>query len=230
VGKVYLVGSSLYKDPDQVQDYDFAVADVPPGKFFLFYGELLRAMNKNVDLIDLSGKPNKLKDIVMRVMGATVIRKHCPKFLHLHTAMKHALTDIDFMNYNKFNPSIKSLLTELGYLADDRFNAYFGMMRQQYSDPANRRMADIFFDQLEMCHTLDFRGRLELDSPTITLADFLLEKMQIVEINEKDIKDTIERRGKAIMLFASAPSQHSTWKAKNLRGLLLVERPHPAAT
>jgi hypothetical protein len=42
-----------------------------------------------------------------------------------------------------------------------------------------------------MCHTLDFRGRLEFDSPTITLADFLLEKMQIVELNEKDKIDTI---------------------------------------
>jgi hypothetical protein len=131
------------------------------------------------------------KDIVIRVMGATVIKRHCPKFQHLHTAMKRALTDIDFMTYSKFNPSIKSLFTELGYTSDDRFNAYFGMMRQQYSDPANRRMADVFFDQLEMCHTLDFRGRLEFDSPTISLADFLLEKMQIVELNEKDKIDTV---------------------------------------
>jgi len=130
------------------------------------------------------------KGIVIRVMGATVIRKHCPKFLHLHTAMKRELTDIDFMTYSKFNPSIKPLFVELGYTSDDRFNAYFGMMRQQYSDRANRRMADIFFDQLEMCHTVDFRGRLELDSPTITLADFLLEKMQIVQLNEKDKIDT----------------------------------------
>jgi hypothetical protein len=50
---------------------------------------------------------------------------------------------------------------------------------------------DVFYDKLEMCHTLDLRGRLELDKPTISLADLLLEKMQIVEINEKDIKDCI---------------------------------------
>lgn len=131
------------------------------------------------------------KGIVIRVMGATVIRKHCPNFQHLHTAMKRELTDIDFITYSKFNPSVKPLFLELGYVSDDRFNAYFGMMRQQYNDPVNRRMADVFFDQLEMCHTIDFRGRLELDSPTITLADFLLEKMQIVQLNEKDRIDTI---------------------------------------
>jgi len=131
------------------------------------------------------------KGIVMRVMGATVIRKHCPKFLHLHTSMKRILTDIDFMTYAKFNPSVKPLFVELGYASDERFNAYFGMTRQQYADIANHRTADVFFDQLEMCHKLDFRGRLELDSPTITLADFLLEKMQIVQLNDKDKIDTV---------------------------------------
>jgi hypothetical protein len=42
-----------------------------------------------------------------------------------------------------------------------------------------------------MAHKLDFRGRLELDSPTITLVDLLLSKLQIVEINEKDIQDIL---------------------------------------
>jgi hypothetical protein len=32
---------------------------------------------------------------------------------------------------------------------------------------------------------------LEVDSPTIPLAEMVLEKMQIVEINEKDVIDTI---------------------------------------
>jgi len=130
------------------------------------------------------------KQIVIRVMGATVIRKHCPKFQHLHTALKRELTDIDFMTYGRFNPMMKPLFVELGYTSDDRFNAYFGMMRQQYNDPVHHRMADIFFDRLEMCHTIDFKGRLELDSPTITLADFMLEKMQIVQLNDKDKIDT----------------------------------------
>jgi len=42
-----------------------------------------------------------------------------------------------------------------------------------------------------MSHTIDFRGRLEVDYPTISLADILLEKMQIHRINEKDVKDSI---------------------------------------
>ena len=40
--------------------------DVPTGNFFKFYGELFRALSKNVDLIDLSGKMTKFKDIILR--------------------------------------------------------------------------------------------------------------------------------------------------------------------
>jgi len=66
IGQLYLVGSALFKRPEEVNDYDFAVRDVPPGNLFKFYGELFRTMSKNVDLIDLSGEKTKFKDIVLR--------------------------------------------------------------------------------------------------------------------------------------------------------------------
>lgn len=66
VGELYLIGSALHKDPEEVIDYDFAVRDVPVGRFFRFYGELLRVMSKDVDLIDLSGKMTKFKSIVIK--------------------------------------------------------------------------------------------------------------------------------------------------------------------
>ena len=46
-------------------------------------------------------------------------------------------------------------------------------------------------DKLDFCHPIPWKGRLEVDSPSIPLAELLLEKMQIVKINEKDIIDTI---------------------------------------
>jgi predicted nucleotidyltransferase len=66
VGELYLIGSALHKEPEKVNDYDFAVKDVPTGNFFRFYGELIRAMSKSVDLIDLSGKITKFKAIILR--------------------------------------------------------------------------------------------------------------------------------------------------------------------
>jgi hypothetical protein len=42
-----------------------------------------------------------------------------------------------------------------------------------------------------MSHRLDLRGRLELDFPTVPLTDLLMTKLQIAELNEKDVKDMI---------------------------------------
>ena len=50
---------------------------------------------------------------------------------------------------------------------------------------------DVFFDKLDFCHVISWDGRLEVDKPTIPLSEMLLEKMQIVKINEKDVVDTI---------------------------------------
>ena len=41
-----------------------------------------------------------------------------------------------------------------------------------------------------MCHVVSWeKGRLEIDKLTLSLADLMLEKLQIVRINEKDIID-----------------------------------------
>jgi hypothetical protein len=42
-----------------------------------------------------------------------------------------------------------------------------------------------------MNHIIEFKDRLEKDYPTIPLEELMLEKLQIVKINEKDIKDLI---------------------------------------
>lgn len=66
VGKLYLVGSALHGDPKEANDYDFAVDEYPPESFFSFYGELMSAMSKPVDLINLSGKKGLFEKLVIR--------------------------------------------------------------------------------------------------------------------------------------------------------------------
>ena len=63
--------------------------------------------------------------------------------------------------------------------------------RHIYLHPETNLNIDVFSDELFFCHRIPFVGRLTLDSPTICTTDLLLEKMQIVEINLKDFKDTI---------------------------------------
>ena len=61
VGGILLFGSSA--DPKrQATDIDLAVEGIVPEQFFSFYGELIFALSKPVDLIDLSSNTsfNKL--------------------------------------------------------------------------------------------------------------------------------------------------------------------------
>ena len=42
-----------------------------------------------------------------------------------------------------------------------------------------------------MCHSIPVAGRLELDPVTLPIADLLLTKLQIVELNDKDRRDLL---------------------------------------
>ena len=136
------------------------------------------------------------KGLILRIMGALSVRHHSMEFSELHQKLgrlgKQEFTDIDFMSYGKQANTLERFFANLGYMPN-RGAKLLGVVwasRHIYDAPAGFHV-DVFFDKLEMSHTIDFRGRLELDSPTIPLANLLLEKMQIVQINEKDIKDSI---------------------------------------
>jgi len=55
VSAIYLFGSSL-DNSVQPRDIDLGVKGIQPQLFFKFYGELLRNLSKEVDLVDLSEK------------------------------------------------------------------------------------------------------------------------------------------------------------------------------
>lgn len=60
---------------------------------------------------------------------------------------------------------------------------------------APHRRLDILIGAFEMCHRLELDGRLELEDPTITVADLPPTKPQIVELNEKDAPDALSLIG-----------------------------------
>ena len=47
----------------------------------------------------------------------------------------------------------------------------------------------MFLDTFEMSHTLDLGARLEAEPETLAAAELLLTKLQIAEINAKDLSD-----------------------------------------
>jgi len=146
----------------------------------------LSFINDALKVIELANE----NGIILRIMGAIAIRLHSPKFRHLYKSMERPLTDIDFMTYSKSLHLLKKFFLGLGFIPNESIIRTYWDKRHIYYDKKGRTI-DVFIDKLEMCHTINFKGRLELDYPTITLSDLLLSKIQIVQINEKDVKDVI---------------------------------------
>lgn len=147
----------------------------------------LEFINEGIKIVALGTE----KEITLRLMGAAAIRLHCSKYAYLYNSMPRPISDLDFMTHRQAIRSLQNLFSDLGCVPNRRVIAYYGNKRHIYYNEKKDITVDVFIDKLEMCHTIDFRNRLKADYPTISLADLLLEKTQIVKISEKDIKDII---------------------------------------
>jgi hypothetical protein len=129
--------------------------------------------------------------ILLRVIGSLAFQMHCPQFGHLQAAMGRAYTDIDFAAYSKQTKQIQAMMAGLGYVENREVFISSEGERAIYDKSDIGLHVDVFYEKLDFCHAIYWAGRLEVDSPTIPLTELLLEKMQIVQINEKDVIDTI---------------------------------------
>lgn len=142
------------------------------------------------DLVDSSAQ----RGVTLRILGSLGIRRHMQGSGPLLDLLERVPTrDIDFMGYSRDVKEADRMFSSLGYTVDAALahSLEYDVRRRIYHKANDQLMAEIFLDELRMAHTLDFRGRLELDSPTITLIDLLLSKLQIQQITEKDLKDLI---------------------------------------
>jgi hypothetical protein len=129
--------------------------------------------------------------IALRLLGALAFAKRCPRHAYLQETLKREYTDIDFAGYGKQASQIKALLPREGYVEDTLMYVESEGSRMVLNHPVTGLHLDVFLDKLDFCHTIPWKGRLETHDATIPLAEMLMQKMQIVQINEKDIIDTI---------------------------------------
>ena len=135
-----------------------------------------------IDAADASG-------VVLRLFGGVSFWFRCQSAKNPPLQRKYV--DVDFMGHAKQSKEIKQLFTSLDYVPRDKFNAMQGYRRLIFNDMPNQRRVDVFLDVFEMCHSFNFKDRLEVDAKTIPLADMLATKIQIIDVNEKDLKDAI---------------------------------------
>jgi len=136
--------------------------------------------------------------LVLRAMGGVGIRLHCLGYGEFASRMgriaegKQEFSDLDFMSYKKQRDHMKDFFASLGYSKRRATLSTAASERQVYFHEKGWFYVDVFFDKLVVAnHPIDFRGRLEFDSPTVPVTDLLLEKLQIVSFSEKDLKDTL---------------------------------------
>jgi hypothetical protein len=129
--------------------------------------------------------------IRLRILGSIAYRLQCPNNLHLFEDTKRVLTDVDFGAEKKQNRAIRQFIMARGYVPDEGIYVASEGARHAYVHRDTGLNVDVFADELYFCHKIPLKDRLGLDSLTISTTDLLLEKMQIVEINLKDFKDTI---------------------------------------
>lgn len=124
-----------------------------------------------------------------RLTGGLAVARRCPAALQPPLAREYA--DLDLVCGRRAGRALSACLERAGYQADKNFNAVHGAQRLYFVDPASGRHIDVFVGVVKMCHTIDVSHRLELLQDTLTPSDLLLTKLQIVEVNEKDLLDLL---------------------------------------
>lgn len=129
-------------------------------------------------------------NVTARLIGGLAVAWH----QHEPTprGLQRSYADIDIVIGRKEGRAATSALLQLGYVPNERFNALHGDRRLLFYDHANDRQLDVFVGSFAMCHTLDLSSRLTMLPDTLCIADLLLTKLQIVEINAKDLIDALQ--------------------------------------
>ena len=127
------------------------------------------------------------RGVHLRVIGGLAVKIHCPSAQHRGLARTYG--DLDLVGYRRQRAEIGQVLEELDYVPNRRFNALQGHRRLLFVHPDETFDVDVFLDVFPMCHELNFVGRLEEDEYTVPLPELLLSKLQVIQLNEKDVKD-----------------------------------------
>jgi hypothetical protein len=134
-------------------------------------------------LIDMAGD----RDIVLRLLGGLAIQLLTPEL----PPRTRDGQDLDFASVRSSRKPLTAMLTEEGYVGDRNFNALYGDKQLYFTHAESGLAIDVMIDRLHMCHTVEFADRATVMPYTLSATDLLLSKLQIVELNPKDLDDCL---------------------------------------
>ena len=127
------------------------------------------------------------KGIPLKLLGGQAVRLLCPLFPHRARDDQ----DMDFACVSSKKREVIDFFGELGFLGDARFNTLHGDRQMYFTTADGSTSVDVIMDKLNMCHVLVFADRIDRLPDTLDVADLLLSKLQIVELNHKDVHDLL---------------------------------------
>jgi hypothetical protein len=146
----------------------------------------------NVPLGDVVAEGRRLvesTDLRVRLLGGVGVALHDHR--PVPAALERGYGDLDVVVPPKSAKQTTAAMTAAGYTPNERFNALHGAQRMLFYDTENKRQVDVFVGVFAMCHRLDLAGRLDRHPQSLDAADLLLTKLQIHEINRKDLVDAV---------------------------------------
>jgi hypothetical protein len=153
------------------------------------------------------------QDIFLRVLGGLAVKIHSPHANH--RSLERSYPDIDFVTDKSSAKKLVDFLPEMGYVPNKTFNTLSGDRRQLYYDEEHGRQIDVFIGDFTMCHKLPLADRLDVEPVTLPLAELYLSKVQIVDLNRKDVLDLLA----LILDHEAGPGDEETINTDLIAGL-----------
>jgi hypothetical protein len=129
------------------------------------------------------------RSVKVRALGGVAVSLSVPSATRL--LIPRTYQDIDLIAPKGEQRGLTELMTVAAYAADDEFNVINGHRRLLFYDTTNSRQVDIFIAKFSMCHEVPLGNRLLVTHTTLPLAELLMTKLQIVELNSKDVGDIL---------------------------------------
>lgn len=141
------------------------------------------------ELLSLTGeliRGAEARGAPVRALGGLGIALRAPE---ANPLLQRGFADVDLAAGKKSRRQVTEAMEEAGLEAEPEFNALQGSRRQIWWTPDRATHVDVFLGEFAMCHRLELDGRLPPDHQALAAADLLLMKLQVVELNHKDVTD-----------------------------------------
>lgn len=122
----------------------------------------------------------------MRLLGGIAVRHLAASAAQAPLARTYH--DYDVVVASRDGAATARVFRSLGYGEDPHFNAIHGAQRMIFTSTEGFDV-DVLVGTFQMCHRLELGADLPEAGLTVHPADLLLTKLQIVEIEDKDLRD-----------------------------------------